>query len=184
MSEAFSRGEYEQICAVLSRFYNIIITDSGTGLVHSAMEGTLALRTRWWWWVRRRWTGVAGVEDAGLVGGARLRRAGGRCGGGVVLRPGQPGDRPRAGARHFEARCRAVVEIPYDPHLATGGRLDLSAMRDETRMAFLELGAHIADRFGTDTSAAHLLRQVAYPGSVMTRQHERGDTRAAATSPG
>jgi MinD-like ATPase involved in chromosome partitioning or flagellar assembly len=43
MSEAFSRGEYERICAVLARFYNIIITDSGTGLVHSAMEGTLAL---------------------------------------------------------------------------------------------------------------------------------------------
>ncbi|HEX4248637.1 MAG TPA: AAA family ATPase, partial [Pseudonocardia sp.] len=43
MSEAFNRGEYEQICAVLARFYNIIITDSGTGLVHSAMEGTLAL---------------------------------------------------------------------------------------------------------------------------------------------
>src|SRR5581483_9123468 len=43
MSEAFNRAEYEQICAVLARFYNIIITDSGTGLVHSAMEGTLAL---------------------------------------------------------------------------------------------------------------------------------------------
>ena len=43
MSEAFSRAEYERVCAVLRRFYNIVITDSGTGLVHSAMEGTLAL---------------------------------------------------------------------------------------------------------------------------------------------
>jgi MinD-like ATPase involved in chromosome partitioning or flagellar assembly len=49
---------------------------------------------------------------------------------------------------HFEARTRAVVEVPYDPHLATGGRLDLGAMREETRMAFLELGALVADRFG------------------------------------
>jgi MinD-like ATPase involved in chromosome partitioning or flagellar assembly len=48
---------------------------------------------------------------------------------------------------HFLARTRAVVEIPYDPHLATGGRLDLGAMREETQLAFLELGALIADEF-------------------------------------
>jgi MinD-like ATPase involved in chromosome partitioning or flagellar assembly len=48
---------------------------------------------------------------------------------------------------HFRARARAVVEIPYDPHLATGGRLDLAAMRPQTRDAFLELGALIADEF-------------------------------------
>jgi MinD-like ATPase involved in chromosome partitioning or flagellar assembly len=48
---------------------------------------------------------------------------------------------------HFEGRCRAVVEIPYDPHLATGGRLDLAAMRDDTQLAFLELAALIADEF-------------------------------------
>jgi MinD-like ATPase involved in chromosome partitioning or flagellar assembly len=40
-----------------------------------------------------------------------------------------------------------VVEIPYDPHLATGGRLDLAAMRDQAQLAFLELAAVIADRF-------------------------------------
>ncbi|MGI8814753.1 MAG: MinD/ParA family ATP-binding protein, partial [Pseudonocardia sp.] len=48
---------------------------------------------------------------------------------------------------HFRLRARAVVEIPYDPHLATGGRLDLGAMRSETLDAFLELGALIADEF-------------------------------------
>jgi MinD-like ATPase involved in chromosome partitioning or flagellar assembly len=39
------------------------------------------------------------------------------------------------------------VEIPYDPHLATGGRLDLGALREPTQLAFLELAALIADRF-------------------------------------
>jgi hypothetical protein len=57
-------------------------------------------------------------------------------------------DRQRVRA-HFEARSRAVLEIPYDPHLATGGRLDLGAMREPTRDAFLELGALIADKFGS-----------------------------------
>jgi hypothetical protein len=36
-------------------------------------------------------------------------------------------DRERVRA-HFLGRLRAVVEIPYDPHLTTGGRLDLRAM--------------------------------------------------------
>jgi MinD-like ATPase involved in chromosome partitioning or flagellar assembly len=48
---------------------------------------------------------------------------------------------------HFMGRTRALVEIPYDPHLATGGRLDLGALRKETQVAFLELGALIADDF-------------------------------------
>ena len=40
-ADVFSREEYEQICALLDRFFDLIITDSGTGLVHSAMAGTL-----------------------------------------------------------------------------------------------------------------------------------------------
>ena len=39
--DTFGRAEYERICALLDRFFNVIVTDSGTGLVHSAMEGTL-----------------------------------------------------------------------------------------------------------------------------------------------
>jgi hypothetical protein len=48
---------------------------------------------------------------------------------------------------HFRSRARAVVEIPYDPHLATGGRLDLAAVRPATRQAYLEVAALIADQF-------------------------------------
>ena len=28
---------------------------------------------------------------------------------------------------HFAARCRAVVQVPRDPHLATGGRIELES---------------------------------------------------------
>jgi MinD-like ATPase involved in chromosome partitioning or flagellar assembly len=35
---------------------------------------------------------------------------------------------------HFEARCRAVVEVPHEPHLATGRRIELARLhRDTTR---------------------------------------------------
>jgi len=148
MSEAFNRSEYEQICAVLARFYNIVITDSGTGLVHSAMEGTLAL------------------ADSLVVVGAPTVDAASRASktldwlaahgykeqvadAVVVLccdRASPEIDQHHV-YNHFQRRCRAVVQIPYDSHLATGGRLDLKAMQRNTQAAFLELGALIADEF-------------------------------------
>lgn len=45
--EAFSRAEYERVCGVLARFANILVTDSGTGLVHSAMEARWPRPTGW-----------------------------------------------------------------------------------------------------------------------------------------
>jgi MinD-like ATPase involved in chromosome partitioning or flagellar assembly len=148
MSEAFNRTEYEQICAVLARFYNIIITDSGTGLVHSAMEGTLALADS-----------LVVVGSPTVDGSSRASKTldwlvahgyAEQVADAVVVlcldRVSPEIDRDRV-RDHFLARTRAVVEIPYDPHLATGGRLDLGAMREETQLAFLELGALIADEF-------------------------------------
>jgi hypothetical protein len=49
---------------------------------------------------------------------------------------------------HFAARCRAVVDIPPDPHLATGGRIDPGRWQGPTRDAWYLLAAHIADGFG------------------------------------
>ncbi len=147
-SEAFNRAEYEDVCAVLSRFYNLIITDSGTGLVHSAMEGTLAL------------------ADSLVVVGAPTVDAASRASktldwlvahgyqsnvakAVVVLSCDRvSGDVDAARIReHFAARCRTVVEIPHDPHLALGGRIELSKLRPATHDAVLELTAALADRF-------------------------------------
>lgn len=151
MSEAFNRDEYARICAILARFFNIIITDSGTGLVHSAMQGTLALADS------LVIVGAPTVDAASRAAKtldwltahghqARVAEAV------VVLcanRRSPEIDRERIRA-HFETRCRTVVEIPDDPHLATGGRLDLHALREPTRLAFLELGAQLADQFGAN----------------------------------
>ncbi|WP_226352505.1 hypothetical protein [Pseudonocardia sp. ICBG601] len=48
---------------------------------------------------------------------------------------------------HFAQRVRGVVEVPHDPHLATGGRIDPARLRPATADAFLELGALVADAF-------------------------------------
>lgn len=149
MSAAFNRAEYERVCAVLNRFYNIVITDSGTGLLHSAMAGTLAL------------------TDCLVVVGSLTLDAASRASktldwlvahghrdtvarAVVVLsqdRASKQVDADRLRA-HFSARCRAVVEVPYDPHLATGGRIELGGLRPATSDAFLELAALVADEFG------------------------------------
>jgi MinD-like ATPase involved in chromosome partitioning or flagellar assembly len=149
-SEAFSREEYQQICALLDRFFNIIITDSGTGLVHSAMEGTLKL------------------ADSLIVVGAPTVDGAGRASKTLdwLLAHGHSAlateavvvlscDRTSAEVdcdrirKHFTERSRAVVEIPPDPHLATGGRVELAHLRPATRDAAYELAALMADRFVT-----------------------------------
>lgn len=43
------------------------------------------------------------------------------------------------------ARCRNLVVIPADPHLADGAKIELSRFAPETRKAFMEAAASLAD---------------------------------------
>jgi MinD-like ATPase involved in chromosome partitioning or flagellar assembly len=51
-------------------------------------------------------------------------------------------------AGHFASRCRAVVAVPVDAHLAAGGDLVLDRLRGRTRGAYLELAALVGDALG------------------------------------
>ena len=146
--DAFRRDEYERVCDLLGRYFNIIVTDSGTGLVHSAMEGTLA---------RADSVVVVGaptVDGAGrasktldwLVAHGHDDLARDAV---VVLSGDRQSPEVDAGRilEHFRARVRGVVEVPHDPHLATGGRIDPDRLRPATAAAFLELAALVADAF-------------------------------------
>lgn len=149
VSEAFSEEDYRRTVTLLEHFYNIVLTDCGTGLMHSAMYGVL---------------GVADqliIVSSGSIDGARsasatmdwldahghedlVRRSVAvincvhRFSGGVDL------DRV---AEHFAARCRAVVRIPFDAHLEEGAEVDLDRLEPATRLALLELAAAVADDF-------------------------------------
>ena len=48
---------------------------------------------------------------------------------------------------HFESRCRAVVRIPYDPHLEEGAEVELEQLSQATQDAYLMLAATVADGF-------------------------------------
>ena len=62
--------------------------------------------------------------------------------------------RPRSGkvdmqkvVDHFARRCRAVRQVPFDPHLEEGAEISLERLKPETREALLELAAVVAEGF-------------------------------------
>ena len=48
---------------------------------------------------------------------------------------------------HFQGRCRAVVQVPWDPHLSAGAETQVERLRPVTRRAYLEVAAAVADGF-------------------------------------
>lgn len=154
MSEAFNAEEYRRVLALLTRFFNIVITDSGTGLIHSAMTG--ALETTRSLIVTGKPTidaaeGITTTLDWLIAHGfdELVRDAI------VVLtcdRQARSID-PAALREHFADRCRAVVEFPADPHLTEGARIDLEMLRPRTRQAGRELAALVAEAFTWDFPA-------------------------------
>jgi MinD-like ATPase involved in chromosome partitioning or flagellar assembly len=148
MSEAFRREEYQEVCGALARFFDIVITDSGTGMVHSAMRGTLEIADR------LIVVGTPTVDGASRAsktldwlfahGHEKLAEEAV-----LVLSQDRGSERVDAGAlrEHFAARCAHVVEVPADPHLYSGGRIDPALLRPETREAYLQLAAVVAQGF-------------------------------------
>jgi MinD-like ATPase involved in chromosome partitioning or flagellar assembly len=149
VSEAFSEQDYRRTVTLLEHFYNIVLTDCGTGLMHSAMYGVLGLAD------------ALVIVSSGSIDGARSASAtmdwldahghGELVGNSVavinsVRRSSGQVDLDRV-AEHFAARCRKVVRIPYDSHLEEGAELDLDRLSPATRIALLELAASVADAF-------------------------------------
>ena len=152
VSEAFSEDDYRRTVSLLEHFYNIVLTDCGTGLMHSAMKGVLDIADS------------LVIVSSGSVDGARsasatldwLEAHGYRD---LVarsvavinsVRPGSGSVDLDKLAQHFGARCRAVCRIPFDPHLEEGAEIELERLTPETRLALLQLAATVADDFPND----------------------------------
>jgi MinD-like ATPase involved in chromosome partitioning or flagellar assembly len=147
---ALNSLEYERVCLLLQRHFPVIVTDGAAGpalagtlaLAHSVVVvGSLTVDGAGRAGKTLDWLVAHGYRDAAAR--AVLVLDGDRASGGVDA------DRLRA---HFAARCRAVLEIPHDRHLAQGGLIDAAALAPGTRAAALHLAALIADEFGTVTA--------------------------------
>jgi MinD-like ATPase involved in chromosome partitioning or flagellar assembly len=150
VSVAFSEQDYCDVCQVLEHYYSICLTDCGTGLLHSAMTGVLRLADQI---VVVSSPSVDGARSASATldwlqahgHGDLVRHAV------VVLAVIRP--RSRSGVdldrleQHFAARCRAVVRVPYDPHLDEGAEVELSRLNQATADAYLMLAAEVGDGF-------------------------------------
>lgn len=152
-SMALSEQDYVDTIDTLERFYNLVLTDCGTGLLHDAMRGVLGMASS-----------LVVVSSASLDG-ARSASAtldwleahglGDLASEAVVVissvRPGGGIVDVLQLEDHFAARCRAVVTIPYDAHLEAGGVLDLDELDEETVDAYRELAAAVGSGFGTSS---------------------------------
>ncbi|WP_353612098.1 MinD/ParA family protein [Mycobacterium sp. GA-1199] len=149
VSEAFSSDDYSRTLEVLERFYSLVLTDCGTGLMHSAMAAVLSKAD------------TLVVISSGSVDGARSASATldwlDAHGHQDMVRNSIAvinAVRPRSGkvdmkkvVDHFSRRCRAVLEVPFDPHLEEGAEISLDRLKPETRAALLELAAEVAAGF-------------------------------------
>ncbi len=149
-AEAFTDTEYRAVMAILQRYYNIILTDCGTGMSHGTMRGVLDLADAI---VLVSSPAIDGARSAGAtldwLQGHGYGHLIARCV--VVLSSARPGASSiDVGnlAQHFLTRCRAVQTIAYDDHLAEGADVDLDLLGRGARRSFVELAATIADDFG------------------------------------
>ncbi len=148
-AEVFDEADYRRTIDILGHYYNVILTDCGTGIMHSAMAGVLDLAHSI---VLVSSPAIDAVRSASATldwlmqhGHSGLVREGH-----VVLsaaRPGSAALKLDKVYEFFEARCRSIHFIPFDPHLAEGADVDFGMLKPATRQAYLELAGAVAENF-------------------------------------
>jgi putative peptide zinc metalloprotease protein len=150
ISTALGEQEYTAVMSVLDRFYNLILIDTGTGILDSAIQGILdgtdqivlvvapsldaaraASQTLDW------------LAEHGFVGLVESAVA-------VINQTGRSSlvDIARI-EEHFWDRCGATVRVPWDRYLEAGAETELADLRPATREAYMQLAAAVARRFDT-----------------------------------
>jgi len=153
-SHGFDEADYAAALDMLERFYNLILTDCGTGLLHAATRAAL-----------RNADSVVVVSSASLDGARSASatldwlEAHGRedlAHNAVAIvnevRSGIEEVDVRQIEEHFAARTRAVERVPYDPHLAAGAVIHIDQLSTATRDAYTRIAAAVVA--GAAASAA------------------------------
>lgn len=157
VSEAFSEADYRAAITILQQYYNIILTDCGTGLMHSAMAGVLDMASSL---VLVTSPAIDGARSASATLDWLEHHGYGR----LVERTVVVVNSSRGGAstvdvnqlkKLFLERTRAVHIVPFDEHLAEGAEVELELVSKQTRRALLELAAVVADDFAPAAGRHH-----------------------------
>jgi MinD-like ATPase involved in chromosome partitioning or flagellar assembly len=149
VSTTFNDEDYRRAIDVLGKQYPVILTDSGTGLLYSAMRGVLDLADQL---IIISTPSVDGASSASttldwlsahgyadLVSRSITVISGVRETGKMI--------KVEDIVAHFETRCRGVIVVPFDEHLAAGAEVDLDMMRPKVRESYFNLAAMVAEDF-------------------------------------
>lgn len=151
LSEAFNADDYDTVADLASQYYSLILTDCGTGIVHSVMGATLSradavvivsgssvdearLASETLTWLERN-----GYEHLVANAIVALNTA---TQGSHMVNLGEI-------ERHFQSRVREIVRIPYDPQLAAGSAISFKDLRPVTRHAARTLAALVVEGMPT-----------------------------------
>jgi putative peptide zinc metalloprotease protein len=149
ISTGMTTDDYRHVVDLLRRHYALILADCGTGILDPVTQGIVETSEQ------------LVIVTAPSVDAARavsfllswLTEHGHapRVSNAVLVLNAVP---PKAGRvnlteieRHFAQRVRAVVRIPWDPHLETGARTTLEDLSPATRDAYVHLAATVAAGF-------------------------------------
>ena len=150
VAEVFGEADYRRTMDILRYYYNVILTDCGTGIMHSAMGPVLELAHTI---VLVSSPAIDAARSASATldwlvqhgRGDLVREAH------VVLSASRPGSATLKLDKvfeHFEARCGSMHVIPFEPHLAEGADFDFAALKPATVQAYLELAGAVSENFG------------------------------------
>ncbi|MBO9627669.1 MAG: MinD/ParA family protein [Microbacterium sp.] len=147
VAEAFSDSDYRDVADVAAHYYSLVLTDTGTGIVHSVMSATLDLADQLVIVsglsvdeARLASETLTWLETNGYADQARDAI--------VVLNqstPGTPLVRLNELEAHFGTRAKKVVRVPYDAQIAGGGTIVFANLQPETRIAARELAALLVE---------------------------------------
>lgn len=145
---ALHRDDYHRLVQLLDRFYNLLLLDTGTGILDSANQGLIAEADQLVLVLR---AGLDGGRAAALtldwldqhnhqdlVSRAVVVINGVRPGTGAPIEPMQD---------HFERRCRHVLSVPWDRALEVGAQTEIDHLQRATRDALVAVAAAVADNF-------------------------------------
>lgn len=147
LSEAFDENDYNVVADLAARFYSIVLTDCGTGIVHSVMRATL-----------QRADEIV-IVSGGSVDEARLAsetltwlEANGYT---DLVRNAVVALNTATHATnlvkleeiesHFRSRVREIVRIPYDPQLAAGSVVNWKDLKPLTKLSARALAALVVE---------------------------------------
>ena len=149
VSEVFGESDYRRAIEILQAHYNIILTDCGTGIMHSSMASVLDL-------AHALVLVSSPAVDAARSAAATLDWLT-QHGYGSLARDSHvvlSGVRPGANTatfdevfQYFEERSGSIHVVPFEPHLARGADVDFAMLSPDAVRAYLELAGAVAAKF-------------------------------------